>query len=44
VDVVAFFAFWLFARSNMGRGVGIGDGLAAFGKEFTKVAVAGHAL
>jgi hypothetical protein len=44
VDVVAFLAFRLFTGSDMGRCVGVGDGLAASGKEFSQVTVAGHAL
>lgn len=44
MDMVAFLTLRLFARSDMGRGMGVRDGLAALLKEFFQVSVAGHAL
>lgn len=44
MDMVAFLTLWLFARRDMGRSMGVRDGLAALLKEFFEVSVAGHAL
>jgi hypothetical protein len=42
--MVAFLTLRLFAWSDMGRCVGVRDGLAALLEKFFQVSVAGHAL
>jgi len=44
VDVVAFFTLRLLTHSDVGRGMGVRDGLAASLEELLQVPVAGHAL